>query len=63
MLYVKAGYRTGQPAASLDVLNLLDSQDADVSYCYASRLRGEPATGVEDIYVHPVIPRTTRLTL
>ncbi len=58
----KLGYRTGRLAVSLDVLNLLDSEDADVSYFYASRLPGEAASGVEDVHFHPVIPRTARLT-
>ena len=44
------------------MLNVLDSQDADVSYYYASRLQGEPAGGVEDVHFHPVVPRTARLT-
>ncbi len=44
------------------MLNLLDANAADVSYFYASRLRGEPAEGVEDVHFHPVIPRTARLT-
>ncbi|WP_420455835.1 TonB-dependent receptor [Rubrivirga sp.] len=62
LVNAKAGWRFGALAVSLDVLNLLDADDADVSYFYASRLRGEPAEGVEDVHFHPVIPRTTRLT-
>ena len=45
------------------VLNLLDSEDADISYFYASRVTGEPAGGVDDIHFHPVEPRQVRLTL
>ncbi len=48
---------------SLDVLNLLDSDDHDIDYFYASRLPGEPADGVEDIHFHIFEPRTLRLTL
>ncbi|MEM0961839.1 MAG: TonB-dependent receptor, partial [Bacteroidota bacterium] len=47
---------------ALDVLNLLDTDDADVSYFYASRLIGEPAGGVEDVHAHPVLPRSLRLS-
>ena len=63
LVNAKAGWRWGALAVSLDVLNVLDSKDADVSYFYPSRLRGEPAQGVEDIHFHPVVPRTARLTL
>ena len=62
LLNARAGYRLGALAVSLDVLNLLDSEAPDVSYFYASRLRGEPAAGVEDVHFHPVIPRTARLS-
>ncbi|HEY0929615.1 MAG TPA: TonB-dependent receptor plug domain-containing protein [Gemmatimonas sp.] len=43
------------------VLNLLGSRGRDVQYFYASRLRGEPAGGVEDVHFHPVEPRQLRL--
>ncbi len=59
----KIGWRFTALAVSLDVLNVFDSQDTDVSYFYASRLRDEPPEGVEDVHFHPVIPRTARLTL
>ena len=44
----------------VDVLNLLDSDDDDITYFYASRLAGEPAEGVEDLHFHPIEPRTVR---
>ena len=59
----KVGWRFARLAVSLDVLNVLDRQDADVSYFYASRLRDEPEGGVEDVHFHPVTPRTARLTI
>ena len=62
LVNAKVGWRFARLAVSLDVLNALDSQDADVSYYYASRLQGEPAGGVEDVHFHPVVPRTARLT-
>jgi len=45
-----------------DVLNLLDSDDHDVEYYYASRLQGEPAEGIEDHHFHVFEPRTVRVT-
>ncbi|MET0397074.1 MAG: TonB-dependent receptor [Longimicrobiaceae bacterium] len=45
------------------VLNLLDSEAADIQYFYASRLPGEPAEGVEDVHFHPVEPRQVRVAL
>ncbi|HEX8298857.1 MAG TPA: TonB-dependent receptor [Rubricoccaceae bacterium] len=62
LVNVKAGYRFRDVALALDVLNLLDSHAADVSYYYPSRLPGEAAEGVEDLHVHPVVPVTARLT-
>ena len=47
---------------ALDVLNLIDRQNNDISYFYTSRLAGEPAAGVADVHVHPAQPRTFRLT-
>ena len=47
---------------ALDVLNLTDRKNNDVSYFYRSRLPGEPAEGVEGVHLHPAQPRTFRLT-
>ena len=47
----------------LDLFNLLDAEDSDVEYFYASRLPGEPAGGVEDVHFHPMESRSARLTL
>jgi hypothetical protein len=44
----------------LDVLNLFDSKDDDITYWYASRLPGEPAAGVDDYHFHPIEPRDVR---
>ena len=63
LLNAKLGYRFRSVAVALDVLNLLDADDADVSYFYPSRLQGEPADGIEDVHFHPVIPRTARLSV
>jgi hypothetical protein len=53
---LKVGYRRANYEFYLDFLNLLDSQADDIAYYYASRLPGEPATGVNDVYFHPMEP-------
>jgi hypothetical protein len=63
LVNLELGYKYKQFVAQLDVLNLLNSRDHDITYFYASRLPGEPAGGVEDIHFHPVEPRTVRLYL
>jgi hypothetical protein len=45
------------------LLNLLNSNAADIEYFYPSRLRGEPAGGVGDVHFHPVEPRQLRASL
>ena len=51
-----------QVDVTLDVLNLTDRKNNDISYYYASRLAGEPVAGVSGVHVHPAEPRTLRLT-
>ncbi|WP_428309430.1 TonB-dependent receptor [Hydrocarboniphaga sp.] len=59
----QVGYRfLDRYTANLQVLNLLDSHDHDITYYYESRLPGEPAEGVSDYHFHPVEPRSVRLT-
>ena len=55
------GWRGGAFDVRFDILNLLDSEDDDITYFYASRLPGEPAEGVEDVHYHPIEPRTSRV--
>jgi hypothetical protein len=47
----------------LDALNLTNRSAADMVYWYRSRLAGEPAAGVDGLHMHPVEPRTIRLSL
>ncbi len=47
----------------LDVFNLFNSNDNDISYFFESRLPGEPMGGVSDVHFHSVEPRTIRLSL
>ena len=49
-------------ALSLEVLNLLDSRDRDITYYYESRLPGE-SEAVADIHFHPAEPRSLRARL
>lgn len=64
LLNAEAGYAFHSGVRlTLSAFNLLDSEDHDIDYFYASRLAGEPADGVEDIHFHPVEPAQLRLTL
>ena len=58
-----AYWEAGRVRVGLDLLNLFDAKDPDISYWYASRLPGEPVGGVEDRHIHPVEPRQVRLAL
>lgn len=53
----------GKARIGLDVLNLLDTRSADITYYYASRLQGESPDGVDDYHIHPVEPREFRVSL
>ena len=53
----------GPLRVSLDLLNLFDAKDPDITYYYASRLAGEPIDGIEDRHIHPVEPRQLRVTV
>ncbi|MEZ5570099.1 MAG: TonB-dependent receptor [Halioglobus sp.] len=63
MVNLALGYGTGSWQVQLDALNLLDSDDHDIDYFYASRLPGEAAEGIEDIHYHVFEPRQLRLYL
>jgi hypothetical protein len=47
----------------LEAFNIFDARVSDIDYFYASRLPGEPAEGVEDIHLHPALPRSARIGL
>jgi outer membrane receptor protein involved in Fe transport len=47
---------------AVDVLNLTDRKNNDISYHYTSRVSSEPLAGVDGLHVHPAEPRTIRLT-
>ena len=41
----------------------INAPDSDIDYYYASRLTGEPLDVVDDIHLHPTLPRTARVNL
>jgi outer membrane receptor protein involved in Fe transport len=45
----------------LEAFNVFDAKVSDIDYFYASRLVGEPADGVDDLHIHPALPRSARL--
>jgi TonB dependent receptor-like, beta-barrel/TonB-dependent Receptor Plug Domain len=58
-----AGYHfTPALSGTVTIFNLLDRQDDDIEYYYASQLRGEPAP-VNDLHFHPMEPRSVRVSL
>jgi outer membrane receptor protein involved in Fe transport len=58
----EAGYRlSSQAHIVLEVFNIFDSEVSDIDYFYTSRLPGEPADGVDDVHLHPALPRSARL--
>ncbi len=55
-------YEFSNYTIDLDVFNLFNSKDKDITYFYESRLQGE-AMPVEDVHYHPVEPFTVRIGL
>ena len=56
-------YTLGRAKLAVDVLNLFDSTDNDITYFYTSRLQGEPDGGVDDYHLHPVEKRQVRASV
>jgi outer membrane receptor protein involved in Fe transport len=64
LVNLEAGYNfSPRVRINLDVFNVLDAKDSDIDYYYTSRLRGEAADGIDDIHLHPALPRMARLNL
>ena len=57
----RIAYRLGHYTFAVEALNIFDSQDADITYFYGSRLSGEPIDGFEDVHFHSIPPRSFRL--
>ena len=61
---LEGGYKFSKSVkVVVDVFNLFNAADSDIDYYYASRLPREPLDGVDDIHLHPTLPRTTRIGL
>jgi hypothetical protein len=58
----RIGWKFKNFEVALDVLNLFDAENNDIAYFYTSRLRGEPAEGVDDFHIHPAEPRAFRFS-
>jgi outer membrane receptor protein involved in Fe transport len=52
---------TSKARLVLEGFNLFDAEVSDIDYFYGSRLPGEPADGIEDIHLHPALPRSARI--
>jgi outer membrane cobalamin receptor len=64
LVNLQGGYRMLRNARLVaDVFNLFDRKVSDIDYFYTSRLPGEPAAGVDDIHLHPALPRAARISL
>ena len=64
LLSGEIGYQvTSGTRLQATVLNVLNARADDIRYSYRSRLRGEPAGGVDDTHFHPVEPRQLRASL
>ncbi len=59
-----ANYVIGQGwSAGLGIYNMLDKHADAAEFWYVDRLQGEAAAGVADVHVHPLEPRSARLTI
>ncbi|MBC8087222.1 MAG: TonB-dependent receptor [Phycisphaerae bacterium] len=59
-----AGYVfAGGLRVQVSMLNVFNSKADDIQYYYASRLKGEPAEGVDDVHFHPAEPRQLRFSV
>lgn len=52
-----------QMSILFEVFNLFDARANDIDYFYTSRLLDEPDGGVDDVHLHPALPRSARVTL
>lgn len=62
MLNARVGYRKADWEISIDVLNLLDTEDNDIEYFYESRLSSE-VSPISGKHIHPAEPRQVRLNV
>jgi hypothetical protein len=58
----EVGYRLSPRARIvMEAFNIFDAEVSDIDYFYTSRLPGEPADGVDDVHLHPALPRSARV--
>jgi hypothetical protein len=62
LVNARIGHEHGPLSVALEVFNLFDAEDDDITYFYDSQLAGEPAP-VPDVHFHPVEPRSVRLSV
>lgn len=53
-------WRVGAVEIGIELFNLFDTQAADITYFYQSRLAGEPGQGISDQHFYPVEPLQIR---
>ncbi len=63
LVNVAGSYGFGPVTLGIELFNLFDVRDADITYFYESRLAREPAEGVADRHFHPVEPFQIRGSL
>jgi len=64
LVNLEGGYKFSKSVkVVVDVFNLFNAADSDIDYYYTSRLPGEPLDGINDIHLHPTLPRTARVNL
>ncbi|MBU0539633.1 MAG: TonB-dependent receptor, partial [Gammaproteobacteria bacterium] len=67
ILNANLGYRFDNGVSlGLEVINVLDDSDDDITYYYASRTASERTAGIDpidDFHSHPMEPRTLRASL
>lgn len=59
----RLGWKNRQWEFAVNLLNALDEKNDDIAYFYTSRLKGEPAAGIDDVHFHPAEPRTVRVSV
>ncbi len=62
LIHAGASYSFDNWELGIDILNLMDREDDDISYFFESRLPGEVDPS-EDIHFHPSNPRSVRVLL
>ncbi|MGI9087365.1 MAG: TonB-dependent receptor [Chthoniobacterales bacterium] len=59
----RIGWNFRNVQVAVDVLNVFDKKNNDITYFYPSRLPGEAAEGMDDFHIHPAEPRTVRASV